>query len=171
MFVFNVCRMTQTREQGIGLELNKASVSILLIQIHWRKKKCFMWKLIEVATGKRKESENAGLPRLKLRMKPFGWMATHIQVRYTTFWQVLEGKVRRLILEVSHLVLKKTTMEWRRKMHLIKSCYWKIKRNQSSQHHVTVTRNIDTFHPLENMMKPYQWVLQFKYRFSLKDNY
>lgn len=127
MFVFNVGRMTQTREQGIGLELNKASVSILLIQIHWRKKKCFMWKLIEVATGKRKESENAGLPRLKLRMKPFGWMATHIQVRYTTFWQVLEGKVRRLILEVSHLVLKKTTMEWRRKMHLIKSCYWKIK--------------------------------------------
>lgn len=32
----------------------------------------------------------------------------------------------------------------------------KLKRNQSSQHHVTVTRNIDTFHPLENMMKPYQ---------------
>lgn len=170
MFVFNVCRMTQTREQGIGLELNKASVSILLIQIHWRKKKCFMWKLIEVATGKRKESENAGLPRLKLRMKPFGWMATHIQVRYTTFWQVLEGKVRRLILEVSHLVLNNNdgmTEENALKNLVIE----KLKRNQSSQHHVTVTRNIDTFHPLENMMKPYQWVLQFKYRFSLKDNY
>lgn len=170
MFVFNVCRMTQTREQGIGLELIKASVSILLIQIHWRKKKCFMWKLIEVATGKRKESENAGLPRLKLRMKPFGWMATHIQVRYTTFWQVLEGKVRRLILEVSHLVLNNNdgmTEENALKNLVIE----KLKRNQSSQHHVTVTRNIDTFHPLENMMKPYQWVLQFKYRFSLKDNY
>lgn len=170
MFVFDVCRMTQTREQGIGLELIKASVSILLIQIHWRKKKCFMWKLIEVATGKRKESENAGLPRLKLRMKPFGWMATHIQVRYTTFWQVLEGKVRRLILEVSHLVLNNNdgmTEENALKNLVIE----KLKRNQSSQHHVTVTRNIDTFHPLENMMKPYQWVLQFKYRFSLKDNY
>lgn len=34
LFVSNVCRMTQTREQGIALELIKAGVSILLIKSH-----------------------------------------------------------------------------------------------------------------------------------------